>query len=82
MKNKRAPEGSCERDVHHSNATSALAQTFGASKHFVPKNSEGESESTKYANIQSKYVGNLSKIKLLESRVIAYDMMAPFVVPK
>ena len=82
LKSKRGLEGSRERDVHHSNATRALAQTFGAAKHFVPKNSEGESESTKYADIQSEYVGNLSKIKLLESRVIAYDMMAPFVVPK
>ena len=62
LKNKWGLEGSRERDVHHSNATRALAQTFGAAKHFVPKNSEGESESTKYADIQSEYVGNLVKI--------------------
>ena len=50
-KSKRGPEGSRERDVHHKNATYALSSLFGAAKHFIPKNSEGESESTKYSDI-------------------------------
>ena len=41
LKNKRGLEGSREQDVHHSNATKALAQTFGAAKHFVPRTRRG-----------------------------------------
>ena len=81
-KSKRGPEGSRERDIHHKNATYALSQVFGAAAHFIPKNSEGESESTKYSDIQSEYVGNLTKVKLLEARVMGYDMLAPFIIPK
>ena len=70
LKSKRGPEGSRERDVHHKNAIHALSTLFGAAKHFIPKNSEGESESTKYSDIQSEYIGNLTKVKLLEARVM------------
>ena len=42
VKNKRGPEGSRERDIHHSNAKKALSQTFEATKHFVPKSFKGE----------------------------------------
>ena len=70
IKNKSGPEGSRGRDIHHANATKALSHTFVAVKHFIPKNLEGGSESTKYTNIQSKYVGNLAKIKLLEAYII------------
>ena len=68
--------------MHHKNAAYALSQYFGAAAHFIPKNLEGESASTKYSDIQSKYVGNLTKIKLLEARVKGYDMMPPFIIPE
>jgi hypothetical protein len=82
LKSKRGPERSRERDVHHKNVTYALSSLFGAAKHFIPKNSEGESEPTKYSDIQSEYVGNLANVKLLEARVMSYDMIAPFMIPK
>ena len=82
LKSKRGFEGSRERDVHHKNAIYALSSVFGAAKHFIHKNSEGESESTKYSDIQSKYVRNLTKVKLLETRVTSYDMLTPFLIPK
>ena len=59
----------------------ALSQNFGAAKRFVPKNLEGGYKSTKYTDIQSKYVGILAKIKLLEARIMAYDMRDPFIIP-
>ena len=40
----------------------------------------GGSESTKYTNMQSEYGGNLTKIKLLEARIIAYDMRELFII--
>ena len=80
VKRKRAPKGSKERDIHHGNATQAPPQTFGAAKHFVPNNSEKESKSTKYTDIQSEYVGNLDIIKLLEARIMVYNMTDPFVI--
>ena len=58
VKNRCGPEGSREHKIHHDNATKVLLQTFGAEKHFVLKHLEGGSKSTKYINIQSKYVGN------------------------
>ena len=81
VKNKRVPEVSRERDIHHANATKVLSHTFGAAKHFVPKNSEEESESTKYTNIKSEYVGKLAKIELLEASIMAYDMRYLFIIP-
>ena len=56
-------KGSRERNIYHANATKVLSQTFGGAKHFVPNNSEGDSESTKYTDIKYEYVGNLAKIK-------------------
>ena len=47
----------------------------------MPKNLEGESQSKVYTYIQSEYVGNINNIKLLKARVLAYDMMAPFIIP-
>ena len=44
VKNKRGPEGLRERGIHHANETKAQSHTFGAAKHFVPKNLEGDSE--------------------------------------
>ena len=80
VKNKCGPEGSRECNIHHANAKKALSQTFGAAKHFVPKKLDGESKSTKYTNIQSDYVGNLAKIKLLEAHIMAYDMKYSFII--
>ena len=51
VKKKRDPEGSRKRDIHHANATKVISQTFGSRNYFVPKNLEGESESTKYIYI-------------------------------
>ena len=34
-----------------------------------------------YANLQSKYAGNLAKIKTLKRRMGAWDMVSPFVIP-
>ncbi len=50
-------------------------------KHFHAKNAEGEA-SNKYANLQSKYAGNLAKIKTLKWRMDAWDMISPFVIPE
>ena len=80
-KSKRVPEGFRERNIHHDNAIKALLQTFGAAKHFFPKNLERESDSTKYTDIQSEYVGKLAKIKLLDTRIMAYNMRYPFLSP-
>ena len=81
IKDKSGLKGAREPNTHHENATKVLSQTFGDEKQFVPKNSEGESESTKYTDIQSEYVGNLAKIKLLEACIMAYDMRGTFIVP-
>ena len=78
---KRGPEGSRERDIHQVNATDLLLHTFGDAKHFFPNKSEGESESTKHTDIQSEYVGNFYKNKLLEARIMYYGMMDPFIIP-
>ena len=48
---------------------------------FVPRKLEAESESESYTDIQSKYIGNLNKMKLLEAGFLAYDMMGPFIIP-
>ena len=81
MKIKLGGENSHERDIHHKNSTSTLSQNFGSAKHFVPRNLKGESKSNRYTDIQSKYVGNINKMKLFESRVIDNDMVATFIVP-
>ena len=47
----------------------------------MTRNLEVESESNRYIDIQPEYVGNITRIKLLETRVLDYDMMAPFIVP-
>ena len=56
------------------------APTFASAKHFHAKNADGEA-SNKYANLQSKYAGNLAKIKTLKRRMDAWDMISPFVIP-
>ena len=56
VKIKRGEEVYHERDIHHKNATTKLLQIFGAVKHFIPRNSEGECESKSYIDIQSEYI--------------------------
>ena len=81
VKNKHGTKGSRECNIHHANTTKALLQTLGYVEKFVPKNSEGKSEFTKYTKIKYEYVGNLAKIKFLEVRIMAYDMIDPFIIP-
>ena len=38
--------GSCEHNKHHFAASAALLYKFGAARHFVPRISEGETESS------------------------------------
>ena len=52
VKSERGPEGLRELDIHHSNSTKVLSQDLGDVKHFVTKNLEGGSNSTKYTDIQ------------------------------
>ena len=80
VKKKRVPEGSRERNIHHANAMKALSQNFGSANNFYPKNLEGDPESTKYTDMQSEYVVNLAKIKVLEARIMAFDMRDPFII--
>ena len=55
---------------------------FGAAKHFMTKNPEGIYENPNYSNVQLEYVGNLTKLKLLERRLKMYYMLLPFIIPK
>ncbi len=75
-KGKRGDQGSCDYSRHHSAATAAIPELFGAAKHFRTKNADGEL-SYKYKDIQSEYVGNLDKLKLFRKRMEAFDMFDP-----
>ena len=81
VKSERGPEGLRELDIHHSNSTKVLSQDLGDVKHFVTKNLEGGSNSTKYTDIQYEYVGNLTKINFLEACIMAYNTRDPFLPP-
>jgi hypothetical protein len=72
--------GSRDYTRHQEAATKALPLNFASAKHFHAKNAEGES-SNKYANLQSKYAGNLAKIKSFKRHMNAWDMSDPFVIP-
>jgi hypothetical protein len=61
-KSARGVLGSRDYTHHQEAATKALPHIFAIAKHFHAKNAEGES-SYKYVNLQSKYSGNLAKIK-------------------
>ena len=80
MKSKSGGESSHDQYVHHKKNTATLLQTFGATKHFVPRNLEGKSNSNRYTDIQSESVGKITKMKLLESRVLDNDVMATIIV--
>jgi hypothetical protein len=71
--------GSHDYTRHQEAATKALLNVFAGAKHFHAKNAEGES-SNKYANLQSKYAGNLAKIKNFKRHMNAWDMSDPFVI--
>jgi hypothetical protein len=79
-KGKRGDQGSRDYSRHHSAATAAITELFGAAKHFRTKNADGEL-SYKYKDIQSEYVGNLDKLKLFRKRMEAFDMFDPFLIP-
>jgi hypothetical protein len=79
-KSARGVLGSCDYIRHQEAATKALPHVFASAKHFHAKNAEGES-SNKYANLQSKYAGNLTKIKNFKCHMDAWDMSDPFVIP-
>jgi hypothetical protein len=66
--------------LHHLAATAAIPELFGAAKHFCTKNADGKL-SYKYKDIQSKYVGNLDKLKLFRKCMEAFDMFDPFLIP-
>jgi hypothetical protein len=80
-KNARGILGSCDYSHHQEAATKALPHIFAIAKHFHAKNSEGEA-SNRYANLQSEYAGNLSKIKNVKRHMDSWDMSNPFVIPK
>ena len=79
-KHAREAHGSRDYACHQEAATKAIPYPFALAKHFHAKNAEGEA-SNKYANLQSKYAGNLAKIKTLKRRMDAWDMISPFVIP-
>ncbi len=79
-KGKRGYQGSRDYSRHHLAATAAIPELFGAAKHFCTKNADGKL-SYKYKDIQSKYVGNLDKLKLFRKRMEAFIMLNPFLIP-
>ena len=81
VKINQGAEVSHKKDVHHKNGTTKKLQTFGAAKHFMTRNSEGGYGSKIYTYIQSEYIVNITKMGFLETRVLAYGIMAPFIVP-
>ena len=78
-KGKCGDQGSRNYSWHHLAATAAIPELFGAAKHFCTKNADGKL-SYKYKDIQSKYVGNLDKLKLFRKRMEAFDMFDPFLI--
>ncbi len=79
-KSDRGVLGSYDYTRHQEAATKALPRVFASAKHFHAKNAEGES-SNKYANLQSEYASNLSKIMNFKRLIDAWDMSDPFVIP-
>ena len=80
-KHARGAHGSRDYARHQEAASKALPFPFALAKHFHAKNAEGEA-SNKYANLQSKYAGNLAKMKTLKRRMDAWVMISPFVIPE
>jgi len=79
-KHARGAHGSRDYAHHQEAANKAIPYPFASAKHFHARNAEGEA-SNKYANLQSKYAGNLAKIKTFKQCMDAWDMISPFVIP-
>ncbi len=79
-KHARGAHGSRDYARHQEAATKAIPHPFSLAKHFHATNAIGGA-SNKYANLQSKYAGNLAKIKTLKRGMNAWDMISPFVIP-
>jgi hypothetical protein len=79
-KSARGVLGSRDYTRHQEAATKALLDIFASAKHVHAKNAEGES-SNKYANLQSKYAGNLAKTKSFKWQMDTWDMSDPFAIP-
>jgi hypothetical protein len=77
---KHGDQGLLNYSWYHLAATAAIPELFGVAKHFCTKNADGKL-SYKYKDIQSKYVGNLDKLKLFRKRMEAFDMFDPFLIP-
>jgi hypothetical protein len=73
-------QGSRGYSWHHSDATAAILVLFGAAKYFCTKNADSKL-SYKYKDIQSKYVGNLDKLKLFRKHMEVFDMFDPYLIP-
>ncbi len=79
-KNAHGVIGSCDYTSQQEAATSILLYIYASAKHSHAMNAEGQS-SNKYANLQSKYVGNLVKIKNFKCHMDARDVSHHFVIP-
>jgi hypothetical protein len=78
-KDKHGDQGSRDYSQHHLAATAAIPKLFGTAKHFRTMNTDSKL-TYKYKDIQSKYVGNLDKLKLFRTRMEAFDMFDPFLI--
>ena len=83
-KDKRGAPGSPEYGKNYKYAVDVLpCEKFAAAAYVGPTSREGEAESgtTHYKNIQSMYVSNRDKLKVLKERVIRYDMLDAVMIP-
>ncbi len=71
--------GSHDYACYQEAAAKALPHLFALARHFHPTNAEGE-PSNKCANLQSKYTGNLAKIKTLKWQMDEWDIVGLFVI--
>jgi hypothetical protein len=78
-KGKHGDQGLRDYSRHCLAATAAILELFGAAKHFRTKNVDGKL-SYKYKDIQSKYVGNLDKLKPFRKCMEVFDMFDPFLI--
>jgi hypothetical protein len=83
-KNKCGTKGSKEYSSAYTLATAALSPTLGATKHFVTKNEDGETDpgNGNYQNIEEQFVGNYAKIEDAQKHFISYDFMEIVLVRK
>lgn len=83
-KTDRGSRGSRERDLHYKLTTEPLEKIFGVASYHVTTSKEGESTpgTSHYTDIQSRFVGNVDKLKLLAQRALKFDLMDVITVPK